>query len=483
MLAIENRRRILDLVDTDGDGWISADEALEAPARTPVAATPGGPLIDFGSCQLDGGRVGEPQLNRIFRVWYGVEEEPGVIRLAPDADAIDGVHATHFNFEMVVWGWGQRVPEAALNPTNRAFYWDPAAAHSNLEAFDPSTTDDPDGDGVSEPTLVGAIQFPATHRAPDAGEERHVLGFSLDDPDGDGVLNEISEGDLDLAEWFMLNVPKPAFAGSDAEYARGTRLLAGIGCTACHVPDWTLEAAGSGFAGDRRLFDFEAEWNEARGRLEGRLDPLYARVGEAFVPERNGYAVRGLYTDFRHHDMGDGFAELAFDGNENRVWRTAPLWGVGSGFPWGHDGRSLSLDHVIRRHGGEAAASAAAYARLDPRRRSVLLAFLSKLVLYDIESLPADVDGDGEISEHFIVQGQDTGLERFNAEWLFRTPVRIQGPVLNTDGVLISSNAAANLGEAYGLALPFRVDSDLDGWPDVWDEAPNTAGYADSVNH
>jgi hypothetical protein len=28
---------------------------------------------------------------------------------------------------------------------------------------------DPDGDGVSAPTLAGAIQFPATHRAPDPG--------------------------------------------------------------------------------------------------------------------------------------------------------------------------------------------------------------------------------------------------------------------------------------------------------------------------
>ena len=25
------------------------------------------------------------------------------------------------------------------------------------------------------------------------------------------------------------------------------------------------------------------------------------------------------------------------------IWRTPPLWGVGSGFPWGHDGASLTL--------------------------------------------------------------------------------------------------------------------------------------------
>ena len=304
------------------------------------------------------------------------------------------------------------------------------------------------------------------------------MGFSLDDPDGDGVLNEISEGDLDLAEWFMLNLPQPAFAGTPAEYGRGLRMLRGLGCAECHVPDWTVVAEGGPMAGDRRFFDFTARWNPESERLEGRLDPLYQRVGDSFVPKREAYVVRGLFSDLRQHDMGDGFAELAFDGNINRRWRTAPLWGVGSGFPWGHDGRSLTLDDVIRRHGGEGRAAAAAYADLDQARRTELIAFLSNLVLYDIESLPADIDGDGVISDGFVVAGRDTGVERFNAEWLFRTPARIQGPVVNIDGTTIRSDAIVNLEDAYGLDLPYRRDSDLDGWPDVWDTAPGIPGYA-----
>jgi hypothetical protein len=247
------------------------------------------------------------------------------------------------------------------------------------------------------------------------------------------------------------------------------------------VPNWSIDAADGVYAGDRRLFDYDVSWNDAAARLEGRLVPLYQKLGDTYVPEREGFRVRGLFTDFRHHDMGDALVETAFDGNENRLWRTAPLWGVGSGFPWGHDGRSLTLDDIIRRHGGEAQASAAAYAQLGQDARGRLLDFLSKLVLYDIESLPGEIDGDGVIGNLFV-QGVDTGTERFNAEWLFETPVQIQGLVVNADGVLVRSHAAVNLSDAYGLTLPYRIDSDLDGWPDVWDVAPNVPGYKDGLN-
>jgi hypothetical protein len=205
-------------------------------------------------------------------------------------------------------------------------------------------------------------------------------------------------------------------------------------------------------------------------------------VGGDVVPERRAFLVRGLFTDFRQHDMGQAFVETAFDGNGNRVWRTPPLWGVGSGFPWGHDGRSLSLDDVIRRHGGEGAVAAMAYAQLGTDDRGQLLDFLSRLVLFDIEGVPGDVDGDGVIAAAFLVAGKDTGVERFNAEWLFGTPVRIQGAVTNSDGEVVRSDAAENLVEAYGLDLPYRRDGDLDGWPDVWDVAPDSPGYKDGLN-
>ena len=89
----------------------------------------------------------------------------------------------------------------------------------------------------------------------------------------------------------------------------------------------------------------------------------------------------------------------------------------------------------------------------------------------------------GYTGQGIVVAGQDTGIERFNAEWLFRVPVRIQGPFTNIEGIQIRSFAPRNLMQAYGLDLPLRRDTDLDGWPDAWDRAPTTPGYKDGVNN
>lgn len=477
MLALQVRREILSQADTNGDGWIDVKESLAAPATCLVTPAPGAKPIDYGSLRLDGGTTGAPSMDNIVRVWF--VDADGV--RVPGATAVDGRTTFGFNFELVVWGWGQGAGRSALNPTNRAFLWDPWKAHGGLDAYDPSTTDDPDGDGVSRPTLAGAEQFPATHVAPDKGATLDPLGFSRDDPDGDGHLNEISEGDLDLAEWFMLNAPRPGFAGTPEQYLAGERALREVGCLDCHTPDWTILPAGDGHPGDRRLFDLATTWNPDLARLEGELVPLYDEARGVTTRRFEGFAVQGLFSDLRHHDLGVGFEEIDYGGTRNTIWRTPPLWGVGSGFPWGHDGRALSLEEAVLLHGGEAAASKASWLAASPLLRATALEFMRRLVLYDIESLPCDVDGDGEIADAFVVAGVDTGPERFNAEWLFRVPVRIQGAVRGPDGAPLRSFAATNLERAYGLDLPLRRDSDLDGWPDAWDAAPNQVGYKDGV--
>lgn len=522
MLAIQVREEIMAQLDADGSGWVSAAEAAAAPDPVLVEPVPGAPKIDFGSPKLDPATM-RPQLNNHIKVFY----VDGNGKWVSDALGVDGVTTQGYNLQLQVFGWGQGVERqivseetgfeflrfgGAVNPTNRAFLWDPWLTHGGIDAHDPSTLDDPDGDGVSRPTLAGAIQFPATHRPPDTGPEITpdplVGGYSGSDPDNDKYWTEISEGDLDLAEWFMLNLPAPAFRGTQAEYDEGLALMDAMGCTACHVPDWLIKpatrrkpveaegalAGGGGqtvtpqttgpvYAGDRRFFDFPVTWNETTQRLEGELVPLYElkRDGTHEL-RREGFLVEGLFSDLAQHDMGEGFTELAFDASLQTLWRTAPLWGVGSGFPWGHDGASMTLDHVIRRHDGEGAASKSAYLAASAQDRKDLVRFLRKLVLYDIETLPADIDGDGTISSNFVVQGVDTGVERFNAEWLFGTPVQIQGPVVNADGEAVLSNAAVNLEAAYGMDLPYRKDTDLDGWPDVWDSAPTRVGYKNGAN-
>ena len=51
---------------------------------------------------------------------------------------------------------------------------------------------------------------------------------------------------------------------------------------------------------------------------------------------------------------------------------TRPLWGVGSTGPYGHDGRSITLNDVILRHGGEAQASRDKYADLKSNQQIAL---------------------------------------------------------------------------------------------------------------
>lgn len=487
MLGLQIRTDMLRQLDRNQDGWINAEEAAASKGSVRVRATSQGPWIDFGDPSLSEGRTGEPSLNNIFRVWY-VDRAGKVV---PGATSVDGAKTFGYNFEMIVFGWGQGAGRAALNPTNRAFLWDPWKSHGGLEADDPTTNVDPDADGISGPTLAGALQFPVTHATPDKGKTRDRLGFSRDDPDRDGYLTEISEGDLDLAEWFMLNAARPAFAGTSKEYEKGIKEMSRLGCTECHVAEWQihakdtdngpLEGARHRYAGDRRLFDLDVSWNKKQGRIEGRLVRLYDKVGDRYVRKFGSFHVRGLFTDFRHHFMGEGFAEIDFGGVKNTVWRTAPLWGVGSGFPWGHDGRSLTLEDAILRHGGEAQGAKTKWLRANGKRRQRVLSFLRKLVLYDVESLPADIDGDGRIASNFIVAGVDTGPERFNAEWLFRVPLQIQGLVRNVDGEFVRSFAGVNVDQAYGQQLPLRHDTDGDGWPDVWDHAPGAVGYRDGV--
>lgn len=373
-----------------------------------------------------------------------------------------------------------------LSTTLRAFSATPFDMHAGLQACDPTTFRDDHGNGwlarVSNP---GAQQF-ITEAGKDLGQRMGRTGISLDDPDGDGYCEEITEGDLDLIEWYQLNHPAPARGRITEEVRQGEQRFHEIGCAKCHVADWHIHAhnpAARDYTqrtdGDRRFFALQVAYNDRSERMEGRLQMLADRTGAVWLPRRGAYTVRGVYSDFKYHDVGPEFYQMQFDGSLVKQWRTAPLWGIGSTAPYGHDGANLDLDAVIRRHGGEALASRQAYTALDEAGRRSVIAFLNSLVLYQTDQLPCDVDGDGQISEHFPVQGMDTGIERFNPEWLFRVPGKIEGPVRNVHGEPITSHALTNLRKAYGLDLEYLKDSDGDGFPDVIDPAPFKKGYRD----
>ena len=143
-----------------------------------------------------------------------------------------------------------------------------------------------------------------------------------------------------------------------------------IGCTQCHIPDLRL-------AHDRRVADVETRYDPQRGALNGLFataTPLHDEVDDGSGlptlkrPLLQPFLVRDVFTDFKRHDLGPEFHEPDFNGAVTTRFMTTPLWGVGSTAPYGHDGRSINLEEVILRHGGEAQSSREAFR--DSRKSS-----------------------------------------------------------------------------------------------------------------
>ncbi len=496
MIGLQMRLQALAIADANRDGWISKEEAKgkrcviwNGPSGSRGDWTP----IDYGSFDDEDGD-GYPDLNPVFHPIF-VDKFGQRIAFAKN---LNSPEVAGYTFEVKVFGWGDLfVPfRPPTSTTLRAFTTAPFDIHSGLQAHDPTTYTSPNRDALALVSNAGAQQF-ITAAGKDRGAVRAptktgLPGISLDDPDRDGYCEEISEGDLDVAEWYLLNHPAPARGKQTAEARAGETLFHQVGCASCHLPDWQLLPGDSKaadytqrFDGDRRFFDLQVAWNDQADRLEGKVvmltDPVKDARGTRWLPRRGGYTVRGIYSDFKFHDVGEAFYQMQFDGSMVKKWKTAPLWGVGSTAPYGHDGASLDLDSVIRRHGGEALQARVGYTSLSDADRKNLLCFLQSLVLYQTDQLPCDVNGDGKIDTHYKLQGMDTGLERFNPEWLFRVPIKIEGPIRNVQGAKIVSFAAVNVPAAYGLDLPYLRDTDGDGFPDVIDPEPLIRGYKNGV--
>ncbi len=473
MLGWQNRLDLLAQVDSDGNGWISRLEARGRHASLltlPESVEGEGARVQLGRFDDDDGD-GRPDLDPILAIWY-VDSQG---RRIPWARSLKDLGVAGYSFEYQVFGHGSHGRQTEHGPptssTLRAFTAGAFDLHSGLQAHDPTLLLDPDGDGISGTSLAGSRQF-STASVRDRGATKSAMGVSLDDPDRDGHMEEISQGDLDLAEWYQLNHPRPAERQGREETGRGRALFRKIGCAGCHVPDWFLKPSSPGgkggiaYPGDRRFFDLSVQEDPIAGRLQGKLVLLADRRQGDWTPRRGSFVLRGYYSDLATHDLGDRFAEQQYDGSVIKRHRTPPLWGVGSTAPYGHDGASLDLDSVIRRHDGEAGESTRSYESLSRRQRSDLLAFLRSLVLYQTEELACDVDGDGKVSSSFTVAGKNTGLERLNPEWLFLHPGEIEGLVTGAHGSEVNSEALINLDAAYGTNLPWLRDSDGDGHPD-----------------
>ena len=214
------------------------------------------------------------------------------------------------------------------------------------------------------------------------------------DGDHDGVVNEVPVSVVDYMEFYLLNYFKPGRGPTTQQSRSGLSTFNAIGCIKCHVSDL-------GIRSDRRVADVDTAFDPNNGNIYSRFfataAPLFTSTddGSGFptlkLPSHGGYQVKGIFTDLKRHDLGIAFHERNFDGTVTTQFMTTPLWGVGSTAPYGHDGRSATLEDVILRHGGEAQAERDAFTQLADSDKSNVLAFLRTLVLFSPPDTPSNL--------------------------------------------------------------------------------------------
>ncbi|MFO0983200.1 MAG: di-heme oxidoredictase family protein [Planctomycetota bacterium] len=326
-----------------------------------------------------------------------------------------------------------------------------------LEAHDESFERDPDGDGVARYSPAGALQF-ACDRAPDRGLHKSSAGLSLDDPDHDGACEELTEGDIDVGEWYLLNLPQPAVHEQGGAARRGAELLVEMGCTDCHTPRWQFPSARArhgDVAVDRRFFELQVREVTTSHLWHAEVLPLTTPSSGESRRSLAALRVDGIYSDLRSH-------RIHADPGAPSV-RTRPLWGVASTAPYMSDGSASSLQEAILKHDGEAAEARAAFESAPTEDQRTLLAFLRSLALFSFEDLA---------TSSLLVRGPTpVGCSRFAPElWTAafrRYWERQNGQVPSLLGP-----------EAFGMDLPFLQDRDHDGLPDAVAPTPDLSGVA-----
>ena len=213
--------------------------------------------------------------------------------------------------------------------------------------------------------------------------ERPPVCDVAEDGDEDGKTNEIDMAVIDHLEFYFLNYFKPGQHKVSRDAKRGLRTMEKIGCTQCHVQNMVIDV-------DRRVADVTTEYDSKRGifnRLFAEAETRFVAQPDSepypqLLPEGSRFVVENIFTDFKRHDLGPGFHEREFDGTLQREFLTEALWGVGTTGPYGHDGRSINLEEVILRHGGEAQTVRDRFAKLRRSERRNVLDFLRTLVLF-----------------------------------------------------------------------------------------------------
>jgi hypothetical protein len=213
-------------------------------------------------------------------------------------------------------------------------------------------------------------------------------------PDIETGLYNLEPAVADHLEFYLLNYFKPGMGKQDRTTEHGRAVFNKIGCNSCHISDLPISH-------DRRVADVQTVYDPVNGNFNSLFATATALVkkiddgsGNAplLKPLGNPFLVQNIFTDFKRHDLGPNFYERNYDGTTQKLFMTRALWGVGTKSSLGHDGRSISLDDVILRHGGEAQAQREAYARLPEQDSDALQKFLKSMVLFPPDDTASNLD-------------------------------------------------------------------------------------------
>ena len=213
--------------------------------------------------------------------------------------------------------------------------------------------------------------------------ERPPVCDPLADGDGDGVRNELDTALIDHMDFYLLNYFKAGRGPTSSRTDAGLNLMKQIQCTACHIQNLKINK-------DRRVADVETVHDPANGifnRLFATASTRFVVVpdGDPFpqlLPSGQEFVVQNIFSDFKRHDLGPAFHERNYNGTLQTQFMTEALWGAGTTAPYGHDGRSINLEEVILRHGGEAQTARNRFASLSSDDKRKIMEFLNTLILF-----------------------------------------------------------------------------------------------------
>jgi CxxC motif-containing protein (DUF1111 family) len=154
-----------------------------------------------------------------------------------------------------------------------------------------------------------------------------------------GGRTEIQDDTALFTTFMTFLAPAPRLPIDPVTNARGGTVFNATGCAQCHL-----------------LRDYVTPAHPANG-----------------VPGNFAFRPR---SDFLLHDIGTGDL-IGNDGDSRattQLIRTAPLWGLRFRTKLLHDGRATTIEQAIAAHGGQAAASRAAFNALSAGDRNAMLA-------------------------------------------------------------------------------------------------------------